>query len=340
MTDNITTNNPELDVLFERYRKAPGSHVFAPLADACRKAGLLDEAIEIVEKGIQENPDYTSGFVVRGKCYFDRGDVDRAESSFERVLELDSNNLVALKFLGVILADRGDATAAREHFKHILALDPEDRRIREAMETLPELVEEAEYEELEDPVSREHRVDSAHEEPTELPEIHDDGFEGAAISLGRDSDEKSPDESDELATMTLADIYAAQGYTDKAVRIYREILRAQPANREIHRKIRQLTGEPEPDETGEGAAQETQVETHEIEEPGAAASRRAGGESGFEEVPGSDSEAVPPRRIPHTPAPPALTHQPKGMPETEPGNPIDEGRSYEQFKRWVRNIAD
>ena len=37
----------ELDDLFERYRATPKGHVFAPLADACRKAGMLEEALEI-----------------------------------------------------------------------------------------------------------------------------------------------------------------------------------------------------------------------------------------------------------------------------------------------------
>ena len=38
MTKRYTT--PELDDLFDRYRLAPDSTIFAPLADACRKAGF------------------------------------------------------------------------------------------------------------------------------------------------------------------------------------------------------------------------------------------------------------------------------------------------------------
>ena len=73
MNDRFRTENPELDALFERYRAAPESHVFAPLADACRKAGMVEEALDIYEKGVRSNPDYTSGHVVRGKCHFDLG---------------------------------------------------------------------------------------------------------------------------------------------------------------------------------------------------------------------------------------------------------------------------
>jgi AcrR family transcriptional regulator len=52
MTERFQTDNRELDDLFERYRAAPGSHIFAPLADACRKAGMLDEALEICARGV------------------------------------------------------------------------------------------------------------------------------------------------------------------------------------------------------------------------------------------------------------------------------------------------
>ena len=82
-----------LDDLFEKFRQAPGSFVFVPLADACRKMGRLDEALEICEKGVARNPSYASGHVVKGKCLYDRGDFDTACETFERVLDLDDNNL-------------------------------------------------------------------------------------------------------------------------------------------------------------------------------------------------------------------------------------------------------
>ena len=67
----------------------------------------------------------------------------------------------------------------------------------------------------------------------------DDDFEGAPISLGTDDDPTT----DELATMTLADIYAEQGYTDKALRIYHEVLKRQPGQHaEFARRSSALEG--------------------------------------------------------------------------------------------------
>jgi Flp pilus assembly protein TadD len=110
MTDRSQT---DLDELFDRYRAAPGSHVFAPVADACRKAGMLEEALEICARGVGLHPRYASGYVVQGKCLYAAGRAGDAEAAFDRVLELDPKNLVALKYLGILHAERGDNARAR-----------------------------------------------------------------------------------------------------------------------------------------------------------------------------------------------------------------------------------
>jgi hypothetical protein len=48
--------------------------------------------------------------------------------------------------------------------------------------------------------------------------------------------------SDELASVTLADIFAEQGYKSKAAKIYREVLRKQPANDAVRARLVELTG--------------------------------------------------------------------------------------------------
>lgn len=391
MTERFITDNPELDALFERYRQAPRSHVFAPLADACRKAGLIDESVDIADRGVKENPGYTSGHVVRGKCYYDRGDRKTAVSCFERVLDLDSNNLVALKFLGLIQAEEGDAAGARERFKHILALDPDDREIRRELDILDVPAPEA-------PAAAE----AASEPEAPEPEARDDAFEGAPISLGDDDDPTT----DELATMTLADIYAEQGYADKALRIYHEVLKRQPGNAGIRAKIRAIEA-PDSDtqELPEAARVREPValdDSAELDSPMASEhfddapaldeeapepvevlehADRSGPVAEEDETPSDDPtfppapgvviELPPPEDMDYDDAPsedaaPAVGAAEPGFEEIapaaetvparaksevddDPNNPlpyqrrdgtIDEGRSYEQFKRWLKNLAD
>ncbi len=310
--------HPDLDALFDRYRAAPDSHVFAPLADACRKHGMIDEAIDIVERGVAKHPNYASGHVVRGKCYFDRGDMDAAGEAFRKVLRIDANNLVALKYLGALCADAGDAAGAREHFKHILALDPENREIRSRLES------------LEDEAPRAGVSIEADSRDDDDAMRDDDGFEGAPITLGDDDTSAS----DDLATMTLADIYRSQGYTDKALRIYREVLRRQPDNVEVIARIRAMESEGSGASTpaGAGAAQEPPALDADsgvlFEEVGRGAATVAKSDAGGAgPAPGG------------APADDARAGSETGSSALE-GRPIEEARSYEQFKRWLKNLAD
>ena len=315
MTERFQTDNRELDDLFERYRAAPGSHIFAPLADACRKAGMLDEALEICARGVGAHPRYASGYVVQGKCLYDAGRPGDAQKAFERVLDLDPKNLVALKYLGMLHAERGESELASEYFEHILDLDPDNREIRSRVEDVelagpraPQASVRADQETvtLTDVVA-DASSDAgltADDEVAVLPDMEDDAFEGEPITLG---DETVT--SDEIATMTLADIYASQGYGSRALKIYREVHKRQPDNAALGSKIEKLEKEvraaveaarkPAPEPVVEKPRETAPVKKN-VEPAGAAPSA--------------------PR-----PAPPAPD-----------GTPINQSQNYEQFKRWLK----
>jgi len=300
MAAEFVTDNPELEALFERYRTAPASYVFAPLADACRKAGMLEEAVEICAAGVARHPRYPSGYVVQGKCYFDQRNIAAAEKAFRAVLELDENNLVALKYLGVIMVGRGEREQATEYFQHILALDPEDREIRRILSELKE-------------------TEQVGAKPSATaPPVEEEDFEGEPIMLG-DDDERS----DELATTTLADIYAAQGYLDKALRIYREVLKKQPHNEEIQRKIQSLEGGGTFSEIGEPAPKKIPTGRVKSEDKPRGTS-----------APGGRSETRAEIRPESASAPGGATQA-----EDKERRTIDDQRSYDQFKKWLDNLS-
>jgi tetratricopeptide (TPR) repeat protein len=185
----------ELQDLIERYKRAPDSRIFAPLADAYRKKGEVDKAIEIVEKGLEKFPQYASAHVILGKCFYDKGATERAKAEFTRVLDVDAENMVALKFMGEIFLAEDKRADAAEYFKKILVIDPTNEDVAHALEEMEESF-----------VIRE--IDLGGEKPV------------------RDEHPR------ELATMTLAGIYAAQGYYGKALKIYRDVLEREPGNRE------------------------------------------------------------------------------------------------------------
>jgi tetratricopeptide (TPR) repeat protein len=342
----IRTHNREIDELFERYRRAPGSHVFAPLADAYRKLGLVEEALDICARGLSANPRYASGYVVQGKCQYDAGRADRAEASFRRVLELDPNNLVALRYLGIIRAACGDTEGARGLFQHILTLDPGDKDIRQRLDAVQEnapvsadsLVDEIEgvlqaerpaaavakpvvvraaaddedHDDDDDDDDEDDNDDDDNDDEDEkdVLELRDvrENFEGSPILLGDDSMT-----SEYIATVTLADIFASQGYAAKALKIYRDVSRRQPDNDDVRRKIAALESGGSIIALGHDAA---------AKEPAPAEPRAP-------EPTASASVAAPTSAPPGAPATPASA-----------STVIDEGRSYEQFKRWLRTVSD
>jgi tetratricopeptide (TPR) repeat protein len=322
MSERFQTDNRELDDLFERYRAAPKGHVFAPLADACRKAGMLDEALEICARGVGEHPRYASGYVVQGKCLYDAGRIGDAQAAFDRVLDLDPKNLVALKYLGIIHAERGDPSRAKEFFEHILALDPGDREIRSRMEDVSIRRPQASTRVLTPVVTAvaaptppppvrdaPPQAPTVEEDPVELPDVEDERFEGEPITLRDESVT-----SDEIATITLADIYASQGYTTRALRIYRDVQKRQPANTTLAAKIEKLEKlEQKPvAPTAMDAPAATAPPSRAEQSPHAPASERAS----------------------RTPAPESPSRPP--APASLDGSPIDQTRSYEQFKRWLK----
>jgi len=114
----------EIEKLEARYRENPKGRNFAPLADAYRKAALIDNAIELCQAGLQLHPDYVSGHIVHGRCLVDKKDDTGAEAVFRRVLELDPENILALKVLAEIAERNERFAAAAEWLNRLLLADP------------------------------------------------------------------------------------------------------------------------------------------------------------------------------------------------------------------------
>ncbi len=201
----------------ERYEQAPDSRIFAPLADAYRKNGDIDSAIELCEKGLERYPSYASAHVILGKCFYDKGAAERVRSEFLRGIGLDPENMVALKFLGDILVAEGDHESAAQYYQRLLTIDPTNEEVETALGELEE------------------------------------GFRIRQIDLADEKQITKIDGAGELATMTLAGIYAAQGYYNKALKIYQDIIRNEPENtqaREMVEKLEAMMNESEKERKG------------------------------------------------------------------------------------------
>ena len=116
-----------LDALLAAYRVAPEGKIFAPLADAYRRAGRLEDAAQVLEKGTGLHPDYVSALVLLALVQRDLGHDADAEATLDRVLALDPENLVALKSRATRALVQGEATRAEALVEKLYGLDPYDR---------------------------------------------------------------------------------------------------------------------------------------------------------------------------------------------------------------------
>jgi len=123
---------PELERLERRYQDDPARN-FAQLAEAYRKANRLDDALTLLQGHLTERPNYVSGLVVLGRCLLDQQNDAEARDTFERVLGVDSEHIIALRALGEIAERGGDHTAARQWFTRLLDVDPMNEDAEQAL---------------------------------------------------------------------------------------------------------------------------------------------------------------------------------------------------------------
>jgi tetratricopeptide (TPR) repeat protein len=123
----------EIEKLEKRWAENPKGRNFAPLADAYRKAGELDRALELCKSGLDLHPDYVSAHIVYARCLIDQKNDAGASDVFRKVLSLDPENVLALKILADIAERGGRYDEAVEWLSRLLNADPMNGDAAEAL---------------------------------------------------------------------------------------------------------------------------------------------------------------------------------------------------------------
>ncbi|HYD55014.1 MAG TPA: tetratricopeptide repeat protein [Gemmatimonadaceae bacterium] len=116
-------SSARIEELTKKFEENPRRY-FAPLANEYRKAGDLAQAISICRAHLPQQPGHMSGHVVFGQALFESGALDESKQVFETALQLDPENLIALRYLGDIALRRGDRAEARSWYQRVLEVDP------------------------------------------------------------------------------------------------------------------------------------------------------------------------------------------------------------------------
>lgn len=239
-----------------QFEKEPNSRVFAPLAESYRKLGMMDDAFKILKQGISKHPTYTLGYLILGKCYFDIEDFDSCYLTLRPFVSDNTDNLVLLKVFGNCCIKIGHLEEALESFKYLLLANPKDL---EAMEKVKELEDDLYYQ----------------QETKELPKYEDsfssDEDDWVHVSFNEKSENEIQEEEEKwdlveakkikeakdegpVVTLTLVDLYLAQGHFTKANELLAKFEELHPNNEQIKLKKKQIKEIQESEDSNEEAS--------------------------------------------------------------------------------------
>ncbi len=199
--DDFTTRIAELE---SELARDPSPRVFAPLAEAYRLSGQLENALQTAGRGIEAHPDHVGIRIVLARAILDSQGREKALAAYGDVLKLDSGNLEAQAY-------RDSAPEADEApLESAIAERPPTEE--DAPPTAPGEMTQS---------GRRPGAGSLSEELAHLADLFlpvDTSSDGP--SLGPAS----------IATLTLAEIYSRQGLYGKAAEVCERILERDPDN--------------------------------------------------------------------------------------------------------------
>ncbi len=123
-----------IEELEKRLDADPNSRMFVQLAEEYRKAGLLDNAVEICEEGLKKHPQYPSARVALGRALLESESLSRAAEEFETVLAQVPDNILANKFLGETYHRMGSLDEALQKYQIAQTLAPDDAELEEKIQ--------------------------------------------------------------------------------------------------------------------------------------------------------------------------------------------------------------
>ena len=113
--------------------KDPASALYLPYAERLIEDGRLEEAIALCEQRKRRPGRGVGDHIVLGRAYLADGQIGPARAEFKDALDLDRENVVALKALGGILAHEGNHAEAASYYQAVCRVDPGDLESQTAL---------------------------------------------------------------------------------------------------------------------------------------------------------------------------------------------------------------
>jgi len=111
----------------------PKTLVYADLADALRRRGQRQEALQVALQGLTRHPMHADGHDCLARIYADLGDLERARLAWSKALEIAPDHMGSLRGVAFLLFRQGDLAAAESALQKVLARAPSDGGARRAL---------------------------------------------------------------------------------------------------------------------------------------------------------------------------------------------------------------
>ena len=112
---------------------------FAQLAEALRREGANDEAVDICRAGLAHHPDYLTARVTLGRALIELDRLGEAFTELTAVLDAAPGNLPAIRAVAEIYQRRGLMSEALVHYRRALQLGQPDVDLQHAGGIQPQM---------------------------------------------------------------------------------------------------------------------------------------------------------------------------------------------------------
>lgn len=202
--------------------------------------GMLNEALEVCEKGVKLHPDFAGGRVALGRIYIDLKRYKDAAAELRKVTELSPDNVLAYNLLSETHLHLKQPKEALKAYKMLLFLAPDNEKAKTAVQKLESLTAD----EYEDDVFEMRPLEQAVKE-----------WDQIELDFVEPDDNKKDPSQRRIRQLerfiSLADAYIVRNDTDRALKVLQEAEKHLGSEPEIVKRLklihhRQLENIPHP----------------------------------------------------------------------------------------------
>lgn len=209
----------KIRLIYEYNRKSP---VFARIANWELENNNFETAIEIIEEGLRENPDYPTPYFILGKVYSKMGNYSNAVKCYKKGSALIHSKDSYQFYLHELESLKNLKTSSEFHTMHI----PGERKGTKLSEETTANLEDN-LDELAEKISRA-KIQAVNKEEKDPKQ-----YEFNEFSLS--------EENSMIVSETLAKIYLSQGEIKEAISVYEKLKKKEPAREDyFSQKISEL----------------------------------------------------------------------------------------------------